>query len=108
MCRFAFACIAVLWMSAATGADKPQLGPVPSWVKQYAWRADAGPTTEAAVKVLLHDQQIDFTAERVEAYGETVAKIQTPQGLSAMGTLTVMWNPATDTVIVHKVHVLRG
>ena len=108
MRKFALACLAAFWMSTAVGADKPQLGPVPEWVKPYAWRGDTGPTTEAAVKVLLADQQVDFTAAGVETYVESVVKIQTPQGLSAMGTLTVVWNPATDTVIVHKVHIVRG
>jgi tetratricopeptide (TPR) repeat protein len=107
MRHFALTCAAILWMGAATGADTPQLGPVPSWVKPYAWRDD-GVATEAAVKLLLKDEQFDFTAEAMEVYSEAVAKIQTPQGLGAMGTLAIPWNPATDTVTVHKVHIVRG
>jgi hypothetical protein len=106
--RLAIGFYALVWMGAACAADKPEIGPVPSWVQPYQWRPDAGPKTEAAVKVLLIDQQLDFSAAGDESYTENVVKIQTPQGLGAMGTLTLRWNPATDTMIVHKVHIVRG
>ena len=67
-----------------------------------------GKRPAAAVKILLSDQQLNFTAEGDDSYIESVVKIQTPQGLGAMGTLTLAWNPATDTMIVHKVHIVRG
>ncbi len=108
MRRAAMGFYALLWMGAAFAADKPELGPVPSWVQPYQWRRDAGPETGAAVKILLSDQQLNFTAEGDDSYIESVVKIQTPQGLGAMGTLTLAWNPATDTMVVHKVHIVRG
>lgn len=40
-------------------------------------------------------------------YGRTVVRIQSPLGLKA-GQPAFSWNPDTETVTVHKFHILRG
>jgi len=60
------------------------------------------------VRYLLVDYQVDLTPTTVRYYFESVTHIQTPQGLSAAGTLTLVWNPDTDVVTVHKIQILRG
>lgn len=99
---------ALSWLSCAFAGDKPEFGPAPSWVQPTALPADDGMATDAAVKMLLTDWQFNFSASGVVAYLDNVVRVQTPQGLAAVGTLSLPWNPATDTLTVHKVHIIRG
>lgn len=100
--------VALVWATAGWGAaNSPQFGPVPPWVKVTPVPA-AGVATPAAVKVLLFDHQIELTSSTVTHYVESVVRIQTPQGLSMMGTVTLLWNPDTDVLTVHRIHILRG
>ena len=58
--------------------------------------------------MLLADAQTRFRAGAVDHYAEQALQIQSPQGLAALGGLTVVWDPETDVVTVHKAHVVRG
>lgn len=99
--------LALVWAAAASAATTLQFGPPQSWVKPMTLPA-AGTDTQAAERVLLLDYQVDLTPQTVRYYAETVTRIQTPEGLSAAGTITVVWNPDIDVVTVHKIHILRG
>ena len=106
--RVAIGLCSVVWAGVALAGDMPSVGPAPSWVQPYVGIPEAGPKTDAAIKVLLHDQQLNFTPSGDESYTETITQIQTPQGLAAMGTITLMWNPSTDNMTVHRIQILRG
>lgn len=100
--------LALVWAAAGWAANNNlQFGPAPSWVKPTAVPA-AGTATQAAIKVLLLDHQVELTPRTVTHYVESVVSIQTPQGLSTMGTITLLWNPDTDVLTVHRIHILRG
>lgn len=98
--------LALVWSAAACAASSLHFGPPQQWVKPTPLPA-AGTATQAAVKILLVDHQIELTPRTVKYYVESAIRIQTPQGLSSTGTLTLVWNPDTDIVTVHKIHVLR-
>ena len=98
---------ALLWSAAVCAANALQFGPPPAWVKPVAV-PPPGHTTQAALKILLVDRQVKLTSDTVSYYVETVSRIQTPQGLSALGTLTLQWDPDTDVLIVHKVDIICG
>jgi tetratricopeptide (TPR) repeat protein len=99
--------LALVWVAAGWAANSLQFGPPQSWVTPTPLPA-AGTDTQAAVKVLLLDYQVELTPRTIRYYVESVTHIQTPQGLSEMGTITVVWNPDIDVVTVHKCHILRG
>lgn len=100
---------ALLLTGAAFAADKPVIGPPPAWVKPHPVPADTAAVDQAAVRVLLFDQQISFEKRGGYAiYNRTAARIQTAQGLSAMGSITVPWKPDTSTLNVHQLQILRG
>jgi tetratricopeptide (TPR) repeat protein len=99
---------ALWWLSSACAGDKPELGPVPPWVELRPVPADDGTDSEAAVKCLLSDWQVRFSGATVEAYYHSVLRIQTSQGLSGLGTISLPWNPATDSLMVHQLRILRG
>jgi tetratricopeptide (TPR) repeat protein len=62
---------------------------------------------QAAVGVLLQDQQIDLQPGSVTTYSAVMMKLQTAQGLAA-GAVAFAWNPDTDTPTVHRLLVHRG
>lgn len=100
----AFAC----WGATAFAADKPVYEPPAAWVRPAALPAAPSATDSAAVQVLLADQQYRLDPAGEEFYSETAVKIQTPQGLQAVGNLAFAWNPETSTLVVHKLHVIRA
>jgi tetratricopeptide (TPR) repeat protein len=99
---------AAIWLSAACGGDKPEVGPVPSWVEPVALPADDGSASDAAVKFLLTDWQVNFSGGESEAFFHSVIRVQTPQGLSSIGTIPLPWNPATDTLTMHHLQIVRA
>jgi tetratricopeptide (TPR) repeat protein len=99
--------LALVWAAAASAGTSLQFGPPQSWVKPTPMPA-AGTDTQAAVRYLLFDYQVDLTPSTVRYYFEGVTHIQTPEGLSAAGTITLVWNPDTDIVRVHRIQILRG
>jgi tetratricopeptide (TPR) repeat protein len=107
-----FAPLAVLLVPVAAiaanpNADKPIIGPPPAWVRPVELPADTGKPDESAVRLLLSDQQMLLLPNGSETYTETALRVQTSQGLSALGTLTLAWKPDLGTLTVHKLRILR-
>lgn len=84
------------------------IGPAPSWIKpvQLSTIAPTG-SDQAAVRILLQDQQVDLQPSRMTTYSASMMKLQTVQGLAA-GTIAFAWNPDTDTPTVHRLQIHRG
>jgi tetratricopeptide (TPR) repeat protein len=89
------------------GNDKLLIAPPGAWVVPAAIPADDGQGGDAAVKILLRDEQDDLQPGRVTTYGESVFKLQTAQGLPA-GAVSFAWDPATQVATVHKLQIRRG
>jgi len=99
---------ALLALECAFAGDKVELGPAPAWVAGVAVPAPDATGGDAALKFLLTDWQANFSGGTVEAYYHTVMRVQTPQGLTSAGTISLPWNPATDSLVVHHLHIVRG
>jgi tetratricopeptide (TPR) repeat protein len=89
----------------AVAADVLKIGNAPDWVVPRPI-PDARPSN-APTAILLSDQQTRFDEGKIVTYSEMALKIQNPQGLAA-GNVTLGWQPATDTVTVNKLQILRG
>jgi tetratricopeptide (TPR) repeat protein len=96
---------AALWAHPAIAADALKFGPPPAWV--HAQPIPAAKASDAPISLLLNDQQIAFDHGKITTYNELAYKIENPQGLAA-GNLSIVWQPATDTVIVNKVQIRRA
>lgn len=96
---------AAIWAHPANAADALKFGPAPAWVRQQP--LPAAKPTEAPVSVLLSDQQTSFDRGKITTYSESAARIENAQGLAA-GNVTLVWQPATDTVTVNKLQIRRG
>jgi tetratricopeptide (TPR) repeat protein len=87
--------------------DKPDIGPVPAWVKPVALPVVDDKAQDQPIAFLLSDEQIDLSRGRQTIYNETAIRIQNPQGLAA-GNISLPWRPDTDTLTVHKLIIRRG
>lgn len=91
----------------AMAGDQPLYEPaLPAWV------VPAPPVDVAALAkgspILIFDMQSRLEGARVWNYVDTAYRIDTPQALTQLGTLTAAWSPGTDDLIVHRVQILRG
>lgn len=94
--------------TAAPAADRPVVGPTPDWVQPAAPQLAPGPAGDAALQVLLSDQQARFSPTATEIYVDSRVRIQTPQGLQSIGTISLSWQPDADVITVHRLDVRRG
>ena len=108
MNRLVIALGAIVSFNMAVAADSPEYGPIPDWVKPTAVPATTAAPDNAPVKMLLEDQQFNFLPKSQEVFQETVIRVQTAQGLQAVSTLQLPWQPDTDVLTIHKVHIIRG
>src|SRR4051812_14870892 len=95
-----------LALAADPKADKPIIAPPAAWVHPAALPADTGKPDPAAVKLLLTDQQIRLLPSGTETYSESVLRVQTAQGLAALGTISLPWKPDQGTLTVHKLQIV--
>lgn len=109
MLRVAFgASFVLLAAQPAWSAEKVMVAPPPPWVKPL--QVSVPPLGEAGspVRILLQDRQLNFTPQGDSEFMEQVMQVRAPQGLAALGSISLAWNPDTDTVTVHRLHVRRG
>jgi hypothetical protein len=97
-----------LLATAAIAAPEPVLDAAPAWVKPLPPLKTDSPVTGAPFRQLRLDEQVHFGPEGDSIYIESVIRIQTAQGLSAMGTIALPWNPDSTTLTVHKLEIKRG
>ena len=102
------ACSAALLLSPAFAGDKVEYGPVPAWVKPVARPVNDDTMSQAPIKSMLQVMQFRFAATGSESYTETFTRVQTPQGLTALGNFSLPWRPDSDVLTVHRFQLLRG
>lgn len=100
---------AILVASPVFSAEVPTRGAAPAWVEVIARpdsetdASDGGP-----VRILLLDQQTRFAPDGVHIYVRQRYQIQTIQGLAVAGTVAIAWNPASQSISLHHLNILRG
>ncbi|RAK64925.1 DUF3857 domain-containing protein [Phenylobacterium kunshanense] len=109
MLRFASVAVAAVLIAApALAAPKPQYGPPPKWV-QVAEVPPAPPAEGApAVQTLLDDNQSRLTPEGDGYYNRRVRKVLKTEGLPALTTFGVTWDPDDEQVTIHSLRIIRG
>lgn len=92
--------------TVAYAADKPEIGPAPTWVQPVSLPETSLKADDAPVRILLSDQQVAVEPGKQAVYTEVALKIQTPQGLAA-GNISFPWRPDVDRLVVHKLLIKR-
>jgi tetratricopeptide (TPR) repeat protein len=99
--------LVALSATPARTAEKLVVGPAPAWVKPAEISIPKAADEGRSYREVLDDRQFHFGPEGDSQYVERVFRIQNTMGLQAMGTITLPWTPMTDTLTVHKLHILR-
>jgi TPR repeat protein len=110
MKRWFLLCGLALLAGPARAGDQPEYAPPDAWVRPAA--IPKAPASAAAadspVQVLLDDFQVRMGPAGDDLYDERVMKILTPQGLSMSGTIGQIWDPDTESLVIHKLRIIRG
>jgi len=98
---------ALLAAQAAQASETLSYAPAGSWVKAISLPAATETARpEGAISILLENMQLRLDDSGMSYYNEYAMRIQSAQGMQGLQP-SVLWNPATDTVIVNKVHLIR-
>ena len=93
--------------SAASASDQVQYAPPESWVRAVAIPPLDSVPDSGASQLLLQDDETRFGPDLDVFYSERAVRIRTPQALD-QGNLILSWKPDTETLVVHKLHIIRG
>jgi hypothetical protein len=105
--RFATLAVAFVIAAPALAAPRPAYGPPPKWV-QVAEVPPAPPAEGApAVQTLLDDNQSRLTPEGDAYYNRRVRKVLKAEGLPAMTSFSVTWDPDDEQVTIHSLRIIR-
>ncbi|WP_226635542.1 tetratricopeptide repeat protein [Brevundimonas poindexterae] len=98
-----------LFAAPVAAQDAPDRGPVPAWVQREAGSPVTGPAERGRgpIQIRLLDQQIWFEDGRSHASIRAAYTLSSSQSLG-LGTVSVAWNPAFQTVTVHEAIIWRG
>jgi tetratricopeptide (TPR) repeat protein len=108
--RAIIAAALLLWTgaAAAAGANLPLYAPPPDWVRPLPIPQIAPGNDGSPIQVLLRDNQTRLGPDGDAAYSETALRILSPQGLAAVGNLSQVWSPDTESLTFHHLNILRG
>jgi tetratricopeptide (TPR) repeat protein len=105
------ACAAAVALSALCGAARADetilYEPPAPWVTSADVPA-ANPHADGPIDILSVDMQTHVGADGVETYTDQIFQVRNEQGLTVAGTLIVPWDPATQTLVIHRAQIIRG
>jgi tetratricopeptide (TPR) repeat protein len=105
---FKFLWIVFGFIAAAAHAEKaPVIAPAEPWVEQVEVPAANPAEADKPLQLLLLTAQTRY-GEQPEHYVEWATRVQTPQGLSAIGNLVIPWQPDRGELRVHKAEIVRA
>lgn len=100
--------VALVLAAPASAAKKPVFGPPPKWV-EVAPIPDPPPTEGApAIQTLLDDNQSRLTPSGDSFYNRRVQRVLKPEGLAALTTFGLTWDPEDEVVTLHGLKIIRG
>ncbi|MDP3803134.1 DUF3857 domain-containing protein [Brevundimonas sp.] len=106
--RLFVAVAASLVMLATTAAaQEVEHAPAPAWVAAPSLDAPTPATGDAALRILTNDHQMRFDAGGTHTYTFQRFQVLTRQGLSSVGTVSLVWSPPRETVQVHALRLVR-
>lgn len=89
----------------AYAGDVPIYAPAPDWVEQaHISQLDL----DGSPPLVLAEKQARLERGRVWTYADLAVKLDSPQALTQMGTLTASWLPDKGDLVVHRVELWRG
>jgi tetratricopeptide (TPR) repeat protein/transglutaminase-like putative cysteine protease len=91
----------------ARAGEKPLYQPVPDWIVAAPIDSAASSDTSQPQQRLI-DSQTRIDHGTVWAYYDNAMRVDTPEALTRVGTVTATWAPDHGDLIIHSVTILRG
>lgn len=98
----------LIWSGSGFAAEEPVYEPAPSWVAAAEIPTESASAGEEALSVLLWDQQFHLDSDGPSVYTRMAIRIDSPDGLMGLNTLSTEWSPLYETLIIHSVEIRRG
>ncbi|PTS89730.1 hypothetical protein DBR17_02775 [Sphingomonas sp. HMWF008] len=99
----------MLLSNAARATETFSVSPPPAWVLPHGIPADVENSSTAGTRTLLRDNQASFSPDGTSAiYWDDATKVLTPEGLTKAANISISWNPETDSLTMHRLHIIRG
>jgi tetratricopeptide (TPR) repeat protein len=95
--------VAAVWTVPAVAGDEVLYGSEPSWVSRVELDTAASPGSP----LVLLDKQVRLENGTVVAYGDLAYRINSPEALTALGTLKVSWLPDKGDLTIHRLEIVR-
>ena len=93
--------------ACAWAQDQPPQGPAPEWVRPVT--LDPPPAAGAdAFRFELMENQIRVDEGETHIYTRQRFRLLSAQALTALGSVAIPWDPASQSLTVHDVSLLRG
>jgi transglutaminase-like putative cysteine protease len=89
------------------GYDQVRYDQKPAWVAPAPSATEIASPAGAPYRILYHDSQIHFAKDFAENNTSFRVRILAPQAL-AIGSLSLAWNPASQSVTVNSLKIHRG
>ena len=90
------------------GSQNIERASTPSWVQTLSADREEAPVDNAAVRILLLDEQVRIDETGVHTHIVRRTRIQTSQGLGMVSTVSGSWSPPRQRLEVHAVRIIRG
>ena len=87
----------------AQAGDTPRYEAAPAWVTATATL----PTVADEAGIVLFDRQFKLEGGELWSFTDTAFKITSPEMLTQVGTLSLVWQPEHGDVIVHRLEIVR-
>jgi len=104
---FAVAAASLVMLATSVSAQEVEQTPAPAWVAPPLNDAPTPATGDAALRTLTIDHQLRFDAGGTHTYTFQRYQVLTRQGLGSVGTVSLVWSPASETVQVHALRLIR-
>ena len=92
----------------AVAAREPSYAPDPAWVETMDVPAPDPARADRSTQLLLASPQSYYAADRADHYERFAILAQTAQALQPVGNLTIVWNPARSSLVIHHVRIRRA
>ncbi|MBU1385509.1 MAG: tetratricopeptide repeat protein [Alphaproteobacteria bacterium] len=93
--------------ATTASAQQVERAPAPAWVQTLPADQPTAAVGDAAVRVLTINHQIRFDTTGSHTYTLQRFQVLTRQGLSNVGTVSLVWSPPRETIQVHALRIIR-
>ena len=100
--------LVLLAAAAAAAPAQPAVAAPPAWVEPVRDLPVLATEGAPAVQTVLNDNQSRLSAQGGAYYNRRVWKVTRDEGLRALGTQSLSWDPDTETLTLHTLAIRRG